>query len=95
MSKNKSKSEVKRKAVQSGEPVETAVENSEKNEGEEKAKKTEKKAVKPVDVKYRVTFLANQSFRGLFRAKGTSAIVPASIAKAYKGRTTLKFEKES
>ena len=92
MSKNKSKSETKREAIQNGESVETAVENSEKNEGGKKDKKSEKKSVKPVDVKYRVTFLTNQMFKGLYRPKDTSMVVPEHVAKAYGKRTTLKFE---
>lgn len=87
MSKSKSKSQLRREAIQNGEPAETA-----ENKGAEAETKTEDKEVKPVDVKYRVTFLTNQMFIGLFRPKGTSAIVSGVIAKAYGNRTTLKFE---
>ena len=53
-----------------------------------------KKTIKSVDVKYRLTFLENQMFKGLFRPLGTSAIVSENIQKAYKGRVNLlKFEK--
>lgn len=73
-------------------PEPEAEEKVEEAEEEDTMKSEEKEDVKPVDTKYRVTFLVDQRFKGLFRPKGTSMEVPASIAKAYAKRTTLKFE---
>ncbi len=93
MNKFKSKSEKKREAIMKDEPVENACKDEPKEEKGKKVKaKKSEENVKLADVKYRVTFLTDQMFIGLFRPKGTAMEVPASIAKAYGKRTSLKFE---
>jgi hypothetical protein len=49
--------------------------------------------VDSADKKYRLTFLVSQSFRGQYYTQGSYLEnVPHGIYKAYKGRSTLKFE---
>jgi hypothetical protein len=45
------------------------------------------------DVKYRLTFLVGQMFKGEYYKKGTVKEVPEWVAKAYSKRSMLKFEK--
>lgn len=42
--------------------------------------------------KYRLTFLQDQKFQGKFYREGEEIEVGEGIHKAYKGRSTLKFE---
>lgn len=49
--------------------------------------------VMPGDVKYRVSFLAPQMFRGVWYKKGDSIELPENDAKAYIKRTMLKIER--
>ena len=46
----------------------------------------------PEGVKFRVTFLVAQSFRGGYYKAGESIEVPEGTAKAYARRSTLKIE---
>jgi len=43
-------------------------------------------------LKYRLTFLSDQWFRGQFHKEGEQIEVPYGIFNAYKGRSALKFE---
>jgi hypothetical protein len=72
--------------------IELAVKTASEELHKEEKKDKKEKIVKPYDGKYKVTFLVNQLFKGLYRPEGTTAIVPAHVAKAYGKRTTLKFE---
>ena len=56
------------------------------------ASKKKNNTVAPKDVKYRVTFLKGQLFRGVWHEKGTFIELPENDAKAYSKRTTLKVE---
>lgn len=44
-------------------------------------------------VKFRVTFLVGQSFRGAYYEKGQTIELPENDAKAYSKRTGLKIER--
>jgi hypothetical protein len=49
--------------------------------------------VTPKDVKYRVTFLKGQLFRGVWHEEGSSITLPENDAKAYSKRSNLKIER--
>lgn len=75
-------------------------------QSEEKVKKPRVKAQKessldlqkkdsnavPEGVKFRVTFLVGQSFRGVYYKAGDSIELPEKDAQAYSKRSTLKVE---
>lgn len=79
---------------------EDSKENSEKREPNSRqrrkaAQKNSKKNsfVKRKDVKFRVTFLKSRMFRAKWYEKGSTLVLPENDAKAYSGRSGLKFER--